>query len=437
MEGTEKELENEQIKVVVKQEPRCQVSFDISVSPEHVATAYQKAVKSVRKHVNIPGFRKGRAPDRMVIDHYAPHVEREFRETLLEESFGSAMKLAEIYPLNRNSVRAPDVRNLKKGEAAEFSFRFECEPQMPTIAIDEVELKRPEASEITQEQIDNRIEELRYYHGEWEKVEDRVIEEGDFVDLDINTTATPAFNICTNTRFKMNKGDVPKWMHDLVIGAKAGDEPVGESSRDDEFMSQDNTLDFQPTEVRVTVNAIWKAVLPPVDDALAKKAGVESVEELTQRIREHLQSQADAEVRDNLRKQLEDQLLEKYTFEVPASLYDSERQVRVRKLIEQLKDENVSEEDIQARQQELEEQADTLTDRNLRLYFIALPVAREKKYSADQTEMLSELYRVNALPLHERLIDKDMDHETVRFRLFANICTRKVIDSLLEKAKVV
>ena len=73
-------------------------------------------------------------------------------------------------------------------------------------------------------------------------------------------------------------------MRKIVLGMNVDQSAEGTSEREDRAFSGTNAPDFKPTPVRVTIKSIKQADLPAVDDELAKKAGVDTVEELQKRI---------------------------------------------------------------------------------------------------------------------------------------------------------
>ena len=64
-------VNNDNVTVTITKKPHCEIKFDIKVNPRPVAAAYQKALKNINKEVNIPGFRKGKAPEKLISEKYS------------------------------------------------------------------------------------------------------------------------------------------------------------------------------------------------------------------------------------------------------------------------------------------------------------------------------------------------------------------------------
>ena len=112
MSTSNQEVSNDNIKVVVTKTPGCRVTFDITVAPTGTQSAYTKAVRSVNKEVSLPGFRKGKAPEKLVIQHYGKHVDREWRNMVLNYAFEQAIELTKLSPLHQEAVQAPEVKKI-------------------------------------------------------------------------------------------------------------------------------------------------------------------------------------------------------------------------------------------------------------------------------------------------------------------------------------
>src|SRR5262249_7600353 len=145
--------------------------------------------------------------------------------------------------------------------------------------------------EVTQKHIDETIENIRLHHAEWETISDRPVQEGDFVNLDIDAIEEPGFNICKDTSFEVKEGKMGAWMRKLIIGLNVNESAEGISEKEktntetecEECVHNLEAQDFKPTHCRLTVKTIKKAILPALDEALAKKVGCDSVEQLRER----------------------------------------------------------------------------------------------------------------------------------------------------------
>jgi trigger factor len=440
------EFKNENVEVAVYLLPGCLVKFEINVSPKAAEAAYFQAIKIVKKEISLPGFRKGKAPDSLVIQNYGTYVDREFRDCVIQTGFREALKESKIYPFNEKSVKRPQVKSCSREAGAIFTIEFESEPRIPSVNPAEIHLKNVEKHTVTDQDVNDTIEDIRYHHASWDEITDRPVEEGDFVELDIDALSDPAHNICQDSRFEVNEKGMADWMRKLVVGMKIGDhvEGMSEKQHDDHVHTEQcnheshaHEDNFKPTLCRITLKAIKKPNLPPVDDQLAIKVGLKTADEIFPKVKADLERQADERRRALLRKQMDDALLQHYPFEVPESIVDAEFQSRLKQKIHQL-ERMESADSIKNRRIEIAEEVRRETRDGLKLFYITRKAADEHKIQVSQNELLKEFSRqMWTLPPEQRSIDaQHMKPEEVQSRLYLIVLAEKAKDYLVEQAQI-
>jgi trigger factor len=285
----------------------------ITALPIAAEAARQAAIKSVSKEVNIPGFRKGKAPEALILQKFPSQIDREMREIIVHNSFNEAMNLSSLRPY---SNQAP--LKLLKCEPADSSYlisiEFESYPNVPNVDPSSLTLTPIEETPVTEAEMDQKIEELRIHHAEWEEIAERQAESGDYVILDIDLIEGEPQKIRQDVRFKLEAGKFPSWALKLTQGLRAGESAEG-STEPEPSESSEN---FQPRKMRITLKKIQKAILPPIDDELAKKAGTSNLEDLRNSIQRSLQRNAENASLQEKRERMRKTLLDNYPFDLPA-----------------------------------------------------------------------------------------------------------------------
>ena len=179
-------FENENIQVSLKKEPGCKISLDVFVTPESTKATYKKAVDAIRKEVSVPGFRKGKAPDSMILQNYQKHVEKEWKDLLLNNSLDEAIRLIKIFPFNNRSVKAASIKSSSQQDGSKLYFEYEASPEIPDVAPETLSIATVPLNSITDKDVENAVEELSLKSAEWSDVTDRPAQEGDFVLIDID-----------------------------------------------------------------------------------------------------------------------------------------------------------------------------------------------------------------------------------------------------------
>lgn len=419
--------------VRVEREPGCLVTFSITVSPQAAKKEHEQVLKEMNKQVSLPGFRKGRAPKELIVRHYGQYIEKDWKEALLQNSFREAMYLANVFPLSEKSVRKADIVSCSLQEGCKLTVKFEAMPDVPEVDLAQLLLEQVDVEPVTEKKIEQIIEDIRYRFAEWEKVEGRPVEEGDFVDLDIEDLDQPGNFICRDTRLEVAKGKIGKWLLDLLIGMNIGESREAQSTLNEEL----GDVEFKSTRCRVTVKGIFKSILPNLDEAFAEKAGVKSVEELRSKVTEDLATLHKKQAEEKRREHLKARILATHSFDVPASLIDAEAQ---QQMVQRVKEaESALAEGASLDKALLSEMQNAVrkeVEEMLRWQFIAQNIARKENISVDQSEVSAELLRYlysqrdagNQFDFSDKI---EGLMESIRFHLMM----RKVADFLLSKAE--
>ena len=415
------DFKNENVTVKLSRTPGCQVKFEISVSPKASEAAYHKAIKTVNKEVTLPGFRKGKAPESIVIENYGKHVDQEWKEILIQTSFQESLKLTNVYPLNEESVKRPELKNASREEESTIIIQFESTPTIPSVNSDDFSLQSIEGKEVNDEDVEKTIEQIRLHHASWEEVTDRPVQEGDFIDVDIDNVEDPDRQICKNSRFEVKEGKMGDWMINLVIGLNTGDTAEGMSEKGEEVKDED----FIPTLCRITVNGIHVPTMPEIDDELAKKVGLTTVKEMNERIKDDLIRQEKDRIQEKKREQIELMLLEKAPFDVPHSLIQSEKASYLQRYdLAALAD---KEDELK----NLEERVDRDVDRALRMFFLARKITDDNQLSVSEQELMQEVMKeVYSKPRGD---DGNFNADELRSRAYIRILSNKAKDFLISK----
>ena len=323
------ELSNNLVRFTVNKKPACRVEYDVQATKELISSAKSQALKSLSKEVTLPGFRKGKAPDALIMKNFPKEFDKALQESIADLAFKECQTLAKT-PLLGNEARVTFNMKSHSNETAELVLAFETEPEIPTVdpkTFEPKEIKRPE---VNKDKIEETIRQIRFFFAEWKNVHGRPVQEGDFVILDVdvieNEPSTPLF---TGTRFEVGSKYMAKWMKDLVLGKNLHDQIEGVSEVDEDA---ENKEDFKAQKVRVTIKAIEQGTLPELSEEFLKKIGVESQEALHTSIENLLNKQADEHVKEKLHEQVNEYLLEKYPFDLPPTLIEKEAQFRMRQL---------------------------------------------------------------------------------------------------------
>lgn len=429
MSDSKKTFESEDYIVEVEKKPGCTVDFRIKASPKASEKQYKKAVRLINKEVSISGFRKGKAPEHLIRENYGHHLEKEWRDALLNEAFREAMKLTELHPFRKESVRNAKVENLSKETESEVFLTFEAEPELPELDLSKVKLEESLPEPVEEKHIDQVIEDIRYQNSEWKEAEGRAVQEGDFVDVDIENLDKPGHFLCQDTRIEVKEGKLGKWLHGLLLGMKKSESREATSEQEE---GEDHP-DFTPTRCKITVKEIFEAQLPEVDEALAKKVGAETVQQMRDSLKEQLKNSRKEEVQKEMREKLKRAMVEQFPFDIPESLKKAEAQrqltERTRLLRAQIDEGEIPPDKIAALQEQVEQEVSD----EIRWQFIIRHVVQENRIEIPKEELVKELMLLQYE--NPAALQQMQDQEAVVSMVNNTVLKRKAADHLLEQIK--
>jgi trigger factor len=421
-------VSNDNLSVQVTRKPYCEIKFDIRVQPTAVEAAYQKAIKAINKEANIPGFRKDKAPANIILEKYGSSVQKEFVDIVLQTGFSEAIQLTHFHPLKDGNIKRPVVHECSREKGAHFILEFEARPNIPAIQPEDLQLKKITPVSITDEDRQNALQQVLLQFTTYDPIEGRPAQEDDFVDLDVTVLEEPPRQIITNQRTQINQMGLPNWMRQKVIGLKAGESAEGHTEQNPDAP----VSDFQSVPFRVTVNAIWQGHSPAIDDELAKKVGLQTIDELHQKVNERLENEVRDEVYKQQIKELEQQLVEKYPFDLPQSYIDANKQSRLDNYFKQLESRN--QEYSQQNHAQIEQMIEQSTIHHLQLFFLMRKLASDHQIEVDNDDISQEFsLQVALIPSGRSEIDIYGDKEHLREQIYNLALDRKIKDFLLDK----
>ena len=324
------ELKNEFIRFTLHSRPSCVVECDVEALEPLTSKAHKQAVKQISKEVSLPGFRKGKAPEELLVKHHGNEIDKAWQQAIADLCVNESVKLGKI-PLLRDAKITYKMKS-HSSKGALLSLFFEIEPTIPHIDPKKMQKKGIKRPEVNEQKINETIRQAQLFFAKWTPIEGRSVQIGDFVSLNVDIIEnTPHIPLFSNTRFEVVNTSMAKWMFDLVIGKNIGDSVEG-ISIPDEDASEEEKRELSHKKVRLTILSIESATLPDLTDEFVKQMGVSTVEELKTNITNLLHSQAEKHVQTEARSQVSNFLLTEYPFDLPITLLNKETEFRFRQL---------------------------------------------------------------------------------------------------------
>ena len=293
----------------------------VEIEKELMESGAQKAYLKARKNIMIPGFRKGKAPRKMIESMYGAHV---FFEDGLEEIFPEVYEFA-VVKQELKAVGRPSLTDMDIAEdgATTITIVTEIYPEVTLGEYKGVEVEKTEA-EVTDEQVQAELNQMAQNVASTETVE-RAAEMGDTANIDFEGFDNGvAFEGGKGENFdlKLGSGSFVPGFEEQIVGMNVGEEKDIDITFPEDYHAE---LAGKAVVFHVKLNKLSVTNVPAIDDELAKDVSeFETLEELKADIR--------AKKLESMRKQIEnafeqsvvDKVAENATVDVPSALVDAE-----------------------------------------------------------------------------------------------------------------
>jgi trigger factor len=300
------------------------VRLDVEVPPEAVRAGVEAKVRELGRQVRVPGFRPGKAPRRVIENHLGrDYIYYEALQERLPTWYSEAVVETDLRPIDRPEIHFDEP--LDEEEGFKFSATVAVRPEASLGEYRGVEVPRREA-EVSEEQVDEQLEQMRGQFATLAAVEDRPVGDGDFVIIDFRgermTTGEPLEGgEAEDYMLEVGRGELLPDFEENLIGMKPGERKQFGVTFPGDYAEE--SLRNQPVLFHVHVKEIKTRDLPPLDDEFAKEASeFETLEELRTAVREQLEEAAERRAEGEFRTRVLDAVAENVDVEVPDSMVE-------------------------------------------------------------------------------------------------------------------
>lgn len=369
-----------------------EVEFTIHPDPEQVDEARREAARKAARRVRIPGYRPGKAPypivERTVGREY---LTDEAAEILAPRLYQQALEAGGYEPYDRPTV------TVVQQEPLELKIRV---PLRPTVKLPDYRAMKvePEAPvQVTPEQEERVLNELRQQHGTWVPVE-RPAQMGDQVTLDLRGTVEgEVVSDEEGAEIVLAESLSPPGFAEEIAGMEAGQTRQFDLAYPQEYPGK--RLAGQTVKFTATLHAVKERRLPELDDEFATSVGgYATLEELKARLREGLQAQLEADARDRLATQVLDRVMQQSSLEYPNVVVEREIDGLIRQREGQLRRQGFTLESylrtVHKSMPQLRDEVRPEAEETVRRALVLRQVAQEEEIELQVEDVLAEVNRL-------------------------------------------
>lgn len=470
VEGEDEDELMERLKeaVTVKKEEvgNLRVKLTVGVPRDVLDERMGKEYDELRREAVVPGFRKGHAPLRLIEKRFGSDVGNQLKGQLLSSGYLAAVEKEELKPLGdpdvwvtveeerktddgkKEKVKVEKLVSLERAldhieMPAEGDLNFQCEielkPEFDLPELSKIPVEKPKLA-VTDEQVENEMKRLTALRGSFEPVEGGKVEEDDMLYGDAKLTVGDVVlleedNYDAAARDMVIKGVPLKGFKDAVLGKKQGDTASADVTVPDDH--EDLDLRGKKAKFEFKVSEIKRLVIPPIDEEFLKQAGFESEDELRDTIKTNLEGRLEQEVKEHMRQQVGDYLIEKTNIEVPEGLSKRQSERSVARRMVEMYQHGVPQAEIEKALDEMRLSAQEQAARDLKLFFIMEKVAEDREVDVAEEEINGAIAMMaqRTGKRFDRVRD-ELSKDNGLMMLYMQIRDAKVIDTLLDEAEV-
>ena len=393
----------------------------IEIPADSIEAEIRKGLIDAQKKATFPGFRQGKAPMSLVEKKFSKGIEAEVLERMVPEYYLQAVKEADIKPVSRPSME--ESFDFRRNSDLSMTMTVDVMPRIENLTYENIPLKNIPV-EITDGEVDTAMGHLAEERATYEASDDP-IQAGDLVTLDY--TVKEDSSAVKDVVLKVGSGPYPKEFFDGLLGGRKGEEIEVEAAFPEDMQSPHagKKLAFI-----ISIREVKKQTIPVLDEEFAKDIGLESMQQVKERVRENILNARNKKAERDMQREILDKLLETHAFEVPESMLNHELTGIISEIRASGKDERSDE--------VLKVDLRPGAEKSVRTTLLLQMIGEKEKVDVSEDEVRNEIaamaHRFHLTPenIIKYYVTKDGSLEGLQHAIFE----QKVLALLITKAKI-
>jgi trigger factor len=311
----------------------CKHSLEITVPLEDVKAETDKVVQNIQKKASLPGFRPGKAPATLIRSRFSHEIRQEVLDHLLPKAFRAKAEEDQL-----KVVGTPDVTDVHfhDGEPLKFKAEFEVAPEFEIKEYRNLPVDYSEP-QVTDEQINERVEQIRNQKAEFVNEDPRPLADGDHAVVSLESIEGVEGEPIKTDEMVLHLGD-PDTMPEFTEGLRGvspGEEKEIEVKYPEDYGQQ--RIAGKTVRFRVNVKAVRRKELPELNDEFARDLGdFKTLDEVRETVRKSIHSEQEYAAQQEAKNKLIDEMVNQHDFPVPEAFVDRQIEMQVEQQLRNL-----------------------------------------------------------------------------------------------------
>lgn len=415
--------------------------FNIEITEKEFEKAIQKAYLKNRNKFNIPGFRKGKAPRKIIELNYGEGIFYEDAlNIILPQAYEEAVESLELEPVDSPEV---DIEQLEKGKPVILKIEVTIKPEVKLGNYKSIEVEKVEYN-VTDEDVERELKAIQEKNARIIDASDREIKEGDIVTIDFKGFIDGEQfegGTAENQRLEIGSNTFVQGFEEQLIGKKKGDKVDVKVTFPEDYFNEN--LRGKEATFEVVIHEVKEKELPKLDDEFAKDVSeFDTLEEYKNSIRERLEKEAKDREKIEFENKLVDKVVEEAEVDIPEAMIEHQIEHEIDDFNYRLRLQGLDIDQYlnltNSKLEDLKKQIRPLAEKKVKTDLVLEVIGKKENIKVTEEDIDKELERI-AKEYNQEDVDKfkeNMKKGDLSF-LEAGIMRDKIIDLLVSNAKII
>jgi trigger factor len=425
------------LEIDVAEKSACERHITVTISKDDISRYRDKAVAEMLPKAEVPGFRIGKAPRKLVENRFKEQVDNQIKGSLLMDSMTQVTEENDFSAISEPDFDYDTISVPDEGDMT-FEFDLEVRPEFDMPQWEGLDLERS-SREYTDEDVDEQITKLRSRQGQLVP-SDEAAGKDDFVIANLTfskdgkqLSVLEEAPVQVRSQLSFRDGTI-EGFDELIAGTKVGEKKTTIAKISDE--AENESLRGSDIDVEDELLEVKTMELPDLNQQfLEKLGGFRDVDELKEVVKEELVRQFTYHQNKQIRDQITAELTKTAKWDLPPDLLRRQASRELERSVMELQAAGFGNEEIRTHENQIRQNSMASTARSLKEHFILERIAEDREIEASPEDYEKEILMIS-LQRHEspRRVRARMEKKGQMDALRNQIVERKVIEAITEKA---
>ncbi len=416
-----------------KNELKIEFKVDSAKFDEAINKVFVKNVK----YFNIPGFRKGKAPQKIVEKHYGTEI-------FYEDAFNEVLKEVYEKELVENEVKAVSPPNIEvvqigKGQDLIFTAIVQIKPEVTLGKYKGIQIKKIEYN-VSDEDVEHELQHMADRNSRIVNVEDRAVEDGDITIIDFEGFIDGVVfegGKAENHELTVGSKTFIPGFEEQLIGMKIDEQKDIQVKFPDDYFSEE--LKGKEAIFKVKLHEIKKKELPTIDDEFAKDVSeFDTLEELKNSIKEKIQKENTARIKYETEEQAIKTVCESVEIDIPSGMIETEIDNMVKEIENRLKYQGMMLDNylqmIGKTNEEFRKEYEDQATKSVKSRLVLEAIIKQEDIKVTEQEIEVKLKEM--AKSYGKKEEELIENQALKNYIEESLKTEKAIEFIIEKAKI-